>query len=112
MNNQRKPLKQWFWEKSNEVKYWWNEKKEWAIVVVPVVGGGVIWTAKKLITGAITGINLNKEARLKDLYVYDRSLGHYWKLTRKLSNNEWLQINERRKDGESMGDILLSMRVI
>ena len=112
MEKQRKTLKQWFHEKSCAIKWWWDENRDWAIVVVPVVGGMAMWTLKKVVAGTITGINLNKEERLKELYVYDRSLGHYWKLRRKLSTNEWLEVDSRRKLGEAMGDILRDMRVI
>ena len=43
---------------------------------------------------------LTKEQNLKDLYCYDRSLGHYWKLRRELTNEEWLEIDKRKKNGE------------
>lgn len=56
--------------------------------------------------------SLHVEEDLKNLYCYDRSLGHYWRLKRKLSNREWLDINRRREDGECLGDILESMRLL
>ena len=55
---------------------------------------------------------LAKEQNLKDLYCYDRSLGHYWKLRRELTNEEWLEIDKRKKNGERLSDILDDMRVL
>ena len=55
---------------------------------------------------------LTKEQTLKDLYCYDRSLGHYWKLRRELTNEEWLEIDKRKKNGERLSDILDAMRVL
>ena len=55
---------------------------------------------------------LQLEKTLKELYVYDRSMGHYWKLRKPLSNNEWAIINNRVKSGERLADILLNMGVL
>ena len=55
---------------------------------------------------------LAKEQDLKDLYCYDRSLGHYWKLRRELTNDEWLEIDKRKKEGERLSDILDDMKVL
>lgn len=52
------------------------------------------------------------EEELKDLYCYDRSLGHYWRLRRELSNKEWLEIDQRKKNGERLADILDEMKVL
>ena len=49
---------------------------------------------------------------MKDLYCYDRSLGHYWRLRRELSNKEWLEIDQRKKNGERLADILDEMKVL
>ena len=57
-------------------------------------------------------ITLQKEQDLKDLYVYDRSLGIYHELRRKLRPSEALEIDRRRSDGESMAHILASMRLL
>ncbi len=50
--------------------------------------------------------------KVKDLYCYDRSVGHYWKLRRELSNKEWLEIDQREKNGERLSDILSEMKVL
>ena len=56
--------------------------------------------------------DLKKEQELKDLYVYDRSLGIYHELRRKLRPSEVREIDARRQAGESMTSILSSMRVL
>ena len=62
---------------------------------------------------AIKGLmTITKEEELKDLYCYDRSLGHYWRLRRELSNKEWLEIDQRKKNGERLADILDEMKVL
>lgn len=72
--------------------------------------------AMKLTTSAVKAIgkrvNLKKEQDLKENYCYDRSLGHYWELRRKLSNDEWLEIERRKRQGESLADILWDLRVL
>ena len=80
-------------------------------VVVPV--------AITLATGAVKlgklvmkSKNLNKEEQLKEEYCYDRSLGHYWKLRRPLTNKEWIEIDSRKRDGERLSNILSSMKVL
>ncbi len=93
----------------------WNQGKEWVIrnrdVVVtftPIVIGGLTTVTK------VVGkhVNLRKQESVKNLYCYDRSLGHYWSLRRELSNKEWLEIDRRKKNGERLADILAEMRVL
>ena len=75
---------------------------------VPIVVGGIATVVK--VVGKRS--NLNKQEKLKDLYCYDRSLGHYWKLRRELTNKEWLEIDSRKKNGERLSDILSDMKVL
>ncbi|MBQ8134791.1 MAG: hypothetical protein IJ192_10370 [Clostridia bacterium] len=99
-----------------------SKAKDWlckSAVTLLVVGPPLIAVVTPAIVG-ITGViksanrraNLNKEAKQKELYCYDRSLGHYWQLKRKLSNFDWLEINQRREHGESLADILADMKVL
>ena len=101
-------VKERFKQKVREVKDWASANKEALIILTPVVIGGVTTVIK------VTGkhINLRKEESLKNLYCYDRSLGHYWKLKRKLSNKEWLEIDARKNKGESLSNILASFKVL
>lgn len=57
-------------------------------------------------------VNISKQAYLHDRFCYDRKLGHYWELNRKLSNSEWIFINQATKNGEYLGDVLAHMKVL
>ena len=70
--------------------------------------GGIGKLAKKIDRDR----RLDQEQALKDLYVYDRSLGIYHELRRKLRPSEALEIDRRRSEGESMAHILASMRLL
>lgn len=87
---------------------WFNRNKEIVLVLAPVFIGGITTVVK------VVGkhVNLHKEEAVKNLYCYDRSLGHYWALRRELSNKEWLEIDQRKKNGERLSDILEALKVL
>ena len=70
----------------------------------------------KMITNAVISANrraaVKTEQESKEIYCYDRSLGHYWELKRKLTNSDWMKINSRKANGESLADILTDMDVL
>lgn len=70
----------------------------------------------KMITNAVISANrraaVKTEQESKEIYCYDRSLGHYWELKRKLTNSDWIKINSRKANGESLADILTDMDVL
>ncbi len=85
---------------------------EYKSIIVPIAittGVGAITGGTKLIAKMI---KLNKEKSIKDLYCYDRSLGHYWALRRELTNKEWLEIDARKRNGEKLADILDELKVL
>lgn len=98
-----------------EVYLWCNENKELVCIIVPL-GTGLLAALIKggytIIKGAIKSHNLTKQQQIKDLYCYDNRLGHYWKLRRELTNNEWLEIDKRKKNGETLADILRDLKVL
>lgn len=80
-------------------------------IVIPVVitlSTGLV----KLSKMAVKSKNLKKEEQLKEEYCYDRSLGHYWKLRRPLTNDEWLEIDQRKRNDERLSDILAELKVL
>ena len=87
---------------------WFLENKDFVVSITPFVVGGATTIFK--IVGKRR--NLRKEESLKDLYCYDRSLGHYWRLKRELTNKEWLEIDRRKNNGERLSDILAQMKVL
>lgn len=109
------PNEKWHERLKREAKARWEEAKDWygrnreaVLVLTPVVIGGVTTVVK------VVGkrVNLHKEEAVKNLYCYDRSLGHYWALRRELSNKEWLEIDQRKKNGERLSDILAELKVL
>ena len=95
---------------SNAVNFVSDHKEE-IMILTPIIIAGITGVTK-VSKGMIRNHNLNKEQDLKELYCYDRSLGHYWKLRKPLSNNDWIAINDRKKNGETLADILSSMNVL
>ena len=89
-------------------KEWIVRNRDTIITLTPIIIGGVTTVTK------VVGkrVNLRKAEEVKDLYCYDRSLGHYWRLRRELSNKEWLDIDRRKKNGERLADILSEMNVL
>lgn len=100
--------REWFEENKQKAVTFVEEHKEAIVVLAPVVIGG----CAKLVQLGLKTYNLGKQEDLKNLYVYDRSLGHYWKLRRELDNSEWVEIEQRRKNGEKLGDILNELNVL
>lgn len=87
---------------------WCHDNKEFLVVIVPVLA-----STSTIIMKTISRSNkLRKEKALKNLYCYDRSLGHYWKLKRELTNSEWVEIDKRKAAGDRLADILDEFRVL
>lgn len=107
-NQKKQNLKEKVKTKFHNGKEWVVRNKELVITATPVVIGGLTTIIKVVGKRA----NLHKEENLKDLYCYDRSLGHYWKLKRELSSREWIEVDRRKKNGERLSDILDDMRVL
>ena len=97
--------------KAREVYYWCRDHKEEAAFIA-TTGVAVIGAVGKAAKRIDRKIDLKRERDLKDLYVYDRSLGIYHELRRKLRPSEVLEIDRRRAAGESMTYILSSMRLL
>lgn len=94
--------------KIDDVKDWTSNNKELLAAAIPA-GAGLATVVMKTVK---KHTQLKGEKDLKDLYCYDRSMGHYWKLRRKLTSSEWLVIDRRRKNGERLADILSDLRVL
>ena len=91
-----------------KAKDWAKENPQLAIAVVGTVASGIAFLGKN----AIKSHNLNKQQMMKENYVYDPRLGHYWELKRKLNSNEWIDIDRRRANGERLSDILAELKVL
>ena len=98
-------------EKIHDTYVWCTEHRDETALIV--TGGiAVLGAVGKAARRIDRKIDLQKEQDLKDLYVYDRSLGIYHELRRKLRPSEALEIDRRRSEGETMAHILASMRLL
>lgn len=98
----------WIREKYENGKRWCADNPQ---LLAVIISGAISLTAVGF-KSISTSVNLRKEEHIKNEYCYDRSLGHYWELRRKLTNDEWVAIDKRKKKGERLADILDSLKVL
>ncbi len=106
--SKKRQRKEWLQHKFNDVGNWVCRNKDLILVLGPAAFGAVTVGVK----AANKHKSQKKEEELKDLYCYDRSLGHYWRLRRELTNSEWLEIDKRKNNGERLADILDELKVL
>lgn len=101
-------IKAWLHNRKVDAEDLWENHKEEIMIITPAAIGALTMGIR------VIGkhVNLRKEEMIKDLRIYDTSLGHYWELRKKLNNDQWLEIERRRSAGEKLGDILDSMNVL
>ena len=100
------------WEKTKEqtskVCKWCADHPQEALAIVTVIGTGTYEVFKI----CSKQYNIHQTQELKDKYIYDRSNGHYFKMNRVPTTQQWLEIESRKKTGESLGQILLDMKLL
>lgn len=87
---------------------WFVDNKDWLVVVVPI---GLVVLGKTITAVRIHTNNL-AEVKMKENYIYDRSLGYSLRLKRRLNAKQLELIQARKDNGEKLIDILSSMRVL
>lgn len=95
-------------EKFEVAKGWCIYHQEDLLVYIPIGLAGVAGICKYVGRAR----RLNQEQKLKDLYIYDRSMGRYVELRRKLRQKDLVEISRRRKNGERLTDILVAMKLV
>jgi len=112
VNNKKKADRRaWVYEKVTKAK-WFVEDHKAQIAAVAAATPVVVGTIMQIARMVSQQDRLKKAKDLKELYCYDRSLGHYWKLRRELTNDEWLAIDARKRSGERLADILKELNVL
>lgn len=112
VNNKKKAdHRAWVYEKVTKAK-WFVEDHKAQIAAVAAATPVVVGTIMQIARMVSQQDRLKKAKDLKELYCYDRSLGHYWKLRRELTNDEWLAIDARKRSGERLADILKELNVL
>lgn len=95
-------------DKCRKFVNWAERNPQLAFFVISTGVGALGWGVRKICHLRST----KKVEMLKNNYCYDRSLGHYWKLRRELTNDEWVLIDKRKKSGERLADILDELKVL
>ena len=85
-----------------------KENKEVLLVVLPLAGAAVAGTIKL----ATKVVNNHRVETIKRKYIYDPSGGFYWPTRRPLTGAEKLELDERHRNGESYGQILVDMKLL
>lgn len=103
-------------EKSKNAMRWINQNKEMIVVLAPVAASSAAllgkWVIKPIWKGTVVRANLRRQERIKTGFVYDPSLGVYYELSKKLSNHQKIELDQRRQAGERIGNILREMNVL
>lgn len=98
-------------EKANAAVTWCREHKEVLMVVVPaVISGGVELTKAYVRAKDHKEDRELEEKRLSS--VYDRSAGMYLDVKHPLSNDEWREVQRRKRDGMTTGEALDDMGLL
>ena len=89
---------------ADDVLDWAVENPEKAAIV----GAGLTYIAKN-----VPKIKRAKDEQdYRDRYIYNRSTGSYIKLRKPMTVRQQCEFDERKRNGESVTQILLSMRLI
>lgn len=103
-------------EKAKNAMRWINQNKEMIVVLAPVAASSAAllgkWVIKPIWKGTVVRANLRRQEHIKTGFVYDPSLGAYYELSRKLSNQQKIELDQRRQAGERIGNILREMNVL
>lgn len=98
----------WLYQKEEMAKWLWNNHKQ----EILVFGPGAIALIEKLIREINRGRRVKEDKYHREKTVYNRSCGSYIELRRKLTGKEKLELERRKKNGESVVQILSDMGVI
>ncbi len=107
----KRERKEWFYNKLNDISCWVKNNKEAIAIVAPAIcvgAKGIVYIGKQVSRNRI----LNKERRLKELFVYDHSLGKYLELKKPLKSYQMKTILSRRENGEHLSTILYDMNLL
>lgn len=93
---------------ARDIRDWCVANKEAAVILIPILA--------KCTLSAIRQMRYSSQKKdaedLRNLYIYDRSLGQYWRLRREMTTSERLELERRKAAGEQIGAILADMRLI
>ena len=98
-------------ENIHKTVIWINDNKEFLVIAIPAAATVVSGTYK-IVRKVSNNIAIAQQQRIKDMRIYDRSLGKYVELKRPLTNSDMKVILERRENGERLSNILMDLCLI
>lgn len=101
-------LRNWWSDTKVKVKEFWEENRDYIVVLAPVIIGAGSAAVKAIERDQ----RIKEEKDLKERYIYDRSLGTYYEMRRQPKQSEYAEISRRKSNGESLGEILKDMRLM
>lgn len=101
-------FKNWCADKADKAKKFWDENKEYIVILTPVI----LATGERVFKAVRREAKLKEERELKEKFVYDFSQRCYYELKRKRTPSECLEIERRRRNGEPLAKILADMRLL
>ena len=107
----RKNFKRKVKENIHKTVIWINDNKEFLVIAIPAAATVVSGTYK-IVRKVSNNIAIAQQQRIKDMRIYDRSLGKYVELKRPLRNSDMKVILERRENGERLSNILMDLCLI
>lgn len=102
--------KTWASNRANEAMRWtedhWHDILKATPIVLSTVAAGI--KVAKMIKGSAAE---QHEARMSKCY-YDPSTGLHWQLKRDMTNDERIELVQRKREGEYTEDILQDMKIL
>lgn len=95
-------------DKVDKAKDFYHDHEMEIKLAVPTLLASGAWIAKK----AVKAHQLSEDKKLKELYIYDRSMGRYLKLRKPLTQSQMIIIETRKGAGERLFDILYDMDLL
>lgn len=95
-----------------KVRNWAMEHPEQATAIIVAIGGATGAVIKGVYRDCKRHREMREMEELKDLRIFDHSLGKYWPLKRKPTVAENLQIERMRSAGMKYGDILTQLNLL
>ena len=96
----------WIVKQIKDVAEWCLENQE-VVYVIGAVFSIISWSVKKFHKSSA-----QRELDYQRTHIYDYSIGHHWTLRRELTSNEMWELTQRKSNGEQLGEILQSMKVL
>lgn len=98
-------------QKARDAWEWTKNNPEMAAGLL-TSAAGLVAGLHKLGKGLLRTNNIRMERYNKERYIYDHSLGMYLHTKRKLNNRDYVFINQERKKGRRLSDILQKMNIL